>query len=296
MRSVANGSPVDRARDPRSPGNRCPSGSGAASDPQATRLVPIRTIMPGMEAIRGLGMGRQDARPVVILADDDDAITSNLAPFLERAGLTVHVAPDGEAVLELVERLDPDGCILDVLMPRVDGREALRRLRADGHWLPVVLLTQVGESAERAIALDEGADDYLNKPFDPYELLARLRAVMRRARPGRRPLSASPSLRAGNLRVDRISRRAWHKDAELVLTPKAMLLLDYLITHPDELLTRDRLLDVLWGFDFPVGTRAVDNRIAELRRALGDDPVHPEWIATVPGQGYRFVASVDEAR
>jgi DNA-binding response OmpR family regulator len=134
------------------------------------------------------------------------------------------------------------------------------------------LLTQVGESAERAIALDEGADDYLNKPFDPYELLARLRAVHRRARPGRRPLSASPSLRSGDLR------------------------LDYLLTHPDELLTRDRLLQVLWGFDFPVGTRAVDNRIAELRRALSDDPVRPEWISTVPGQGYRFVARVDDAR
>lgn len=203
--------------------------------------------MPDMEAVPGLGMGSQDGRPVVILADDDAAITFNLAPFLERAGLTVHVAGDGEAVLELVERLDPDGCVLDVLMPRLDGREVLRRLRAGGHWLPVVLLTQVGESAERAIALDEGADDYLNKPFDPYELLARLRAVLRRARPGRRPLSASPALRAGNLRMDRISRRAWLRDTELVLTPKAMLLLDYLLTHPDELLTRDRLLEVLWG-------------------------------------------------
>jgi DNA-binding response OmpR family regulator len=125
-----------------------------------------------------------DARPVVVLADDDDAITSNLAPFLSRAGFTVHVAASGDAALELVERLDPDGCVLDVLMPGPDGREVLRRLRAAGRWLPVVLLTQVGESGERAIALDEGADDYLNKPFDPYELLARLRAVLRRARPG----------------------------------------------------------------------------------------------------------------
>jgi DNA-binding response OmpR family regulator len=172
----------------------------------------------------------------------------------------------------------------------------LRRLRAAGRWLPVVLLTQVGESGERAIALDEGADDYLNKPFDPYELLARLRAVLRRARPGRRPLSAAPTLRAGDLRMDRISRRAWLRDTELVLTPKAALLLDYLITHPDELMSRDRLLEVLWGFDFPVGTRAVDNRIAELRRVLGDDPVRPQWIATIPGQGYRFVARVDDVR
>jgi DNA-binding response OmpR family regulator len=241
----------------------------------------------------GGGLG---ARPVVILADDDDAITSNLAPFLERAGFTVHVAADGHAALDLAGRVDPDGCVLDVLMPGADGREVLRRLRADGRWLPVILLTQVGESRERAIALDEGADDYLNKPFDPYELLARLRAVLRRARPGRRPLSASPALRAGDLRMDRISRRAWLRDSELMLTPRAMLLLDYLLTHPDELLTRDRLLEVLWGFDFPVGTRAVDNRIAELRRALGDDPASPEWIATVPGQGYRFVARVEETR
>jgi DNA-binding response OmpR family regulator len=241
-------------------------------------------------------MGGNDGRPVVVLADDDGAITSNLAPFLDRAGFTVHIASDGEAALELVERLDPDGCILDVLMPGPDGREVLRRLRAAGRWLPVVLLTQVGESGERAIALDEGADDYLNKPFDPYELLARLRAVLRRARPGRRPLSAAPTLRAGDLRMDRISRRAWLRDAELVLTPKAALLLDYLITHPDELLTRDRLLEVLWGFDFPVGTRAVDNRVAELRRALGDDPARPAWIATIPGQGYRFVAQVEESR
>jgi DNA-binding response OmpR family regulator len=240
--------------------------------------------------------GTPDSRPVVILADDDDAITSNLAPFLERSGFTVHVASDGEAALALVERLDPDGCVLDVLMPRADGREVLRRLRSAGRWLPVVLLTQVGESGERAMALNEGADDYLNKPFDPQELVARLRAVLRRARPGRRPLSAAHTLRAGDLRMDRVSRRAWLRDAEIVLTPKAMLLLDYLLTHPDELLSRDRLLEVLWGFDFPVGTRAVDNRIAELRRALGDDATCPAWIETVAGQGYRFVARVDDAR
>jgi DNA-binding response OmpR family regulator len=92
-----------------------------------------------------------------------------------------------------------------------------------------------------------------------------------------------------------IARRAWLGDAELTLTPKAMLLLDYLITHPDELLSRERLLELLWGFDFPVGTRAVDNRVAELRRALGDDPARPAWIATIPGQGYRLVPQVEES-
>jgi DNA-binding response OmpR family regulator len=95
--------------------------------------------------------------------------------------------------------------------------------------------------------------------------------------------------------MDRVSRRAWLSDRELTLTPKAMLLLDYFLTHPDELLSRDRLLEVLWGFDFPVGTRAVDNRVTEVRKVLDDDPGHPRWIETVSGQGYRFIAEVHSA-
>ena len=239
--------------------------------------------------------GDETQRPVVLLADDEEAITANLAPFLERSGFTVHVVHDGEAALAAFHRLDPDLCVLDVLMPKVNGREVLRRLRADGRWGPVLLLTQVGEAGERAMALEEGADDYLNKPFDPQELVARIRAVLRRARPGRPPLSAAGTLRSGRLRFDRVARRAWLDDAELTLTPKALTLLDYLLTHPDELLSRERLLDVIWGFTTPVGTRAVDNRVAELRRLLGDDPGAPTWIETVSGLGYRFCGKVESA-
>lgn len=231
-------------------------------------------------------------RPVVVLADDDDAVTANLAPFLERAGFTVRVARDGVAALAAVDETDPDLCVLDVLMPGMDGREVARRLRRSRPWQPIVLLTQVGGATERAMALEEGADDYLNKPFDPYELAARIRAVLRRVQRGQPSLAARQSLYAGELRLDRVSRRAFLAGRELTLTPKAMLLLDYLMTHPDELLGRDRLLEVLWGFDHPVGTRAVDNRIAELRRCLGDDPGRAAWIETIAGQGYRFVAPV----
>jgi DNA-binding response OmpR family regulator len=145
------------------------------------------------------------------------------------------------------------------------------------------------------MALEEGADDYLNKPFDPAELTARIRAVLRRARRGRPPLTAAQVLRSGSVRVDRLARRAWLGERELVLTPKAMTLLDFLITHPDELLSRDRLLEVLWGFDYPVATRAVDNRVAELRRTLDDDAASPTWIETVPGLGYRFKGIVEPA-
>jgi DNA-binding response OmpR family regulator len=120
----------------------------------------------------------------ILLVDDEEAITANLAPLLERSGFKVSIASDGAQALNRVGHAPPDLIVMDVLMPHLDGREALRRLRRSNNWLPVILLTQVGESIERAMALEEGADDYLNKPFDPYELIARIRAVLRRARPG----------------------------------------------------------------------------------------------------------------
>jgi DNA-binding response OmpR family regulator len=232
-------------------------------------------------------------RPSILLVDDEPAITANLAPFLGRSGFAVTVAADGEEALRQIFISPPDLLVLDVLMPRLDGREVLRRLRQAGDWTPIILLTQVGESTERAMALEEGADDYLNKPFDPHELVARIRAVLRRARPGKPPLSAAARLACGRLVLDRSLRRAWLDSHELPLTPKSILLLEYMMTHPDELVTRERLLDAVWGWDYPVGTRAVDTRIAELRRALDDDPAHPCYIETIPGQGYRFVGEVE---
>ena len=235
-----------------------------------------------------------ETRPTILLVDDEQAITTNLRPFLQRAGYEVVVATDGEAALHEVAAASPSLVILDVLMPKLDGREVLRRLRRAGNWLPVILLTQIGEATERAMALEEGADDYLNKPFDPHELVARMRAVLRRARPGVPPLAATERLQSGALRLDRTARRVFLAERELQLTPKAVALLEYLMTHPDELISRERLLDAVWGWDYPAGTRAVDTRIAELRRAI-DEPAQ-SLIETVPGQGYRFAGMVDAAR
>ena len=235
------------------------------------------------------------SKPKVLLVDDEQAITDNLSPFLERSGFVVTVAADGEEALRQVAGFRPDLIVLDILMPKVDGREALRRLRREDNWTPVILLTQVGESTERAMALEEGADDYLNKPFDPHELVARIRAVLRRARPGQPPLASAQRLTSGDLTLDRQARRACIGSEELRLTPKAVTLLEYMMTHPDELLTRDRLLDAVWGWDYPTGTRTVDTRIAELRRTLDDDPAQPRYIETVPGRGYRFVGHVEAA-
>lgn len=234
-----------------------------------------------------------NSKPVILLVDDEIAITDNLAPFLVRSGFSVEVASNGEEALQKVDSKHPDLVILDVLMPLLDGREVLRRLRQAGNWTPVILLTQVGEAGERAMALEEGADDYLNKPFDPHELVARMRAVLRRARPGEPPLSAAARLACGKLVLDRVSRRVWLDQDELSLTPKSIMLLEYMMTHPDELVSRERLLDVVWGWDYPVGTRAVDTRVAELRKALDDDPARPCFIETIPGQGYRFAGTVE---
>jgi len=246
----------------------------------------------------GLAMGDMEVDDIeqprcILLVDDEEAITAHLAPFLERAGFAVAVAADGEMALRRVADFRPDLIVLDVLMPRLDGRETLRRLRQAGNWTPVILLTQVGSPAERAMALDEGADDYLNKPFEPYELVARIRAVLRRSRPGAPSLTGARRLRCGPLELDRQARRAMLAGREVSLTSRAVTLLEYLMLHPDEVLSRERLLDAVWGWDYPAATRAVDSRIAELRRALNDDAERPQFIETVIGQGYRFVGRVE---
>lgn len=241
-------------------------------------------------------MGEKQLPWRVLLVDDEQAITVQLAAFLERASFTVEVAGDGEEALQRVADFSPDLIILDVLMPRLDGRETLRRMRQAGDWTPVILLTQVGSPAERAMALEEGADDYLNKPFEPYELIARIRAVMRRVQRGGQPLAAAQRLRSGALELDRQARRATLGAREIPLTARALALLEYLMLHPDEVLSRERLLDAVWGWDYPAATRAVDTRIAELRRALNDDADNPQFIETVIGEGYRFIGQVQVRR
>lgn len=231
----------------------------------------------------------------ILLIDDETDITANIAPVLERSGFTVATAADGIEGQAQVDAFAPDLIVLDVMMPRMDGRALLRQLRQANNWTPVILLTQVGGSLERAMALQEGADDYLNKPFDPFELIARINAILRRAQPGVKPLAISNKLRSGDLIFDRTSRQAALNGQPISLTPKAVTLLEYFMTHPDEVMVRDRLLDAVWGWDYPAGTRTVDTRIAELRRVLQDNANQPQFIETVAGEGYRFIGQVQAA-
>ncbi len=240
-----------------------------------------------------LSTGPSSSTGRILLVDDEASIRTSLGPYLERSGFDVLLASDGREALDLMAANRVDIVVTDVLMPRMDGRELVRRLRAQGTWTPVILLTQLDASYERISALDDGADDYLSKPFDPAELASRVRAVLRRSRGVARPLTAAAVLSAGALVLDRTRRRAEFDGKEVMLTAKAMTLLDYLMCHPGELHTRDHLLATLWGIDFASSTRAVDHRVREIRHALGDDASSPTYIETVPSVGYRFCAKVN---
>lgn len=236
-----------------------------------------------------------ESQLTLLLVDDDPMIVEGLAPLLERSGFHVLLASNGEEALSKVQSHHPDVIVMDVLMPRMNGRETLRRMRKLNIWIPTILLTQVGEASERAVALEEGADDYLNKPFHSQELLARIHAVMRRARSTGQSLASARRLASLDLILDRQSRRAFLADESLNLTPKAFAVLEYLMTHPDEAVSREELLRSVWNWEYPTGTRTVDTRVNELRRALNEDAVSPRFIQTLTGEGYIFIALVKPA-
>ena len=229
----------------------------------------------------------------LLIVDDETDLLAELKPLLERSGYDVVTAIDGEQALERVSETNPDLIILDVMMPRLDGREVLRRLRQQDDWTPVILLTQVGSSTERALSLQEGADDYLNKPYDPMELIARVQAVLRRTQRGTAPLTSYRRLASGPITLDRQTRQLLIDNEDTNLTARAIGVLEYLMLHTGEAVSRDRLLDEVWGWSYAVDTRAVDIRIAEIRKALNDDASDPYYIETVVGHGYRFLGEVD---
>ena len=231
--------------------------------------------------------------PFILVVDDEESQIEFLTPLLKRCGFSVSTASNGKEALLLILKNSPDLIVSDVIMPEMDGRELLRELRRRNIWIPVLLLTQVNESYEKAIALDEGADDYLDKPFDPYELVARIKAVLRRANPGEPSLVTSWMLKAGEIVFDRKKRQVFYKGETIQLTHKALGLLEFLMTHPDEVLSHKRLLKMVWNWDYVPETRTVSNRVAEIRRVLQDDALHPTYIETIPGQGYRFIAVVE---
>ncbi|NIM94228.1 MAG: response regulator [Anaerolineales bacterium] len=228
----------------------------------------------------------------VLIVDDEEAIRSGLASALKRARFNVIEASDGTMALTMVEKHHPDIIVLDILMPEMDGREVCRRLRQANDWTPVIMLTQINATGEKISSLEEGADDYLNKPFDSYELIARIKALLRRQEVAGQPVQLAHVLVTDRLRIERETQRVWLDRDEIPLTTKAFGVLAHLMSRPNMVVSREQLLDHVWGWDDPSGMRTVDVRIAEIRRRLGDTATEPEFIETIPGEGYRFIGEV----
>lgn len=221
--------------------------------------------------------------PHVLVVEDEEALALLLKYNLEREGYRVSVAEDGEEGLILAEEERPDLIILDWMLPKIPGIEVCRRLRARNEIrnTPIVMLTARGDESERVRGLDTGADDYLTKPFSMNELLARLRAVMRRIRPG----LTEDRLSIGDIVMDRNAHRVKRAGRDIHLGPTEFRLLEYLLQHPGRVFSREQLLDAVWGSDVYVEARTVDVHIGRLRRALNkDDEIDP--IRTVRSAGY----------
>jgi DNA-binding response OmpR family regulator len=223
--------------------------------------------------------------PTILLVEDEPTLSETLRYNLEREGYSVLTAADGVHGLELARREQPDLLILDIMLPRLDGFSVCRILRQESD-VPILMLTARQDEVDRIAGLELGADDYLAKPFSLGELLARVRAIMRRT--DRQPSGSREVLDAGALRVDTGSRRAWRAGAELTLSQKEFDLLTCLIRNRGMALSRDVLLERVWGYDFLGDSRTVDVHIRWLREKVEADPGRPIYIQTVRGVGYRF--------
>jgi DNA-binding response OmpR family regulator len=223
--------------------------------------------------------------PTILLVEDELTLAETLRYNLEREGYTVLTAADGVHGLELARREQPDLLILDIMLPRLDGFSVCRILRQESD-VPILMLTARQDEVDRIAGLELGADDYVAKPFSLGELLARVRAIMRRT--DRQPAASREVLDAGALRVDTGSRRAWRAGAELTLSQKEFDLLTCLIRNRGMALSRDVLLERVWGYDFLGDSRTVDVHIRWLREKVEADPGRPAYIQTVRGVGYRF--------
>lgn len=222
----------------------------------------------------------------ILLVDDEPSIIQLARMYLEREGFRVEQAEDGEAALETAGRQHPALIVLDIMLPKLDGLEVCRRLRAENNPVAIIMLTARDEDIDKVLGLELGADDYLTKPFNPRELVARVKAILRRS--GGNPLAATAKrIQLGDLIIDPASREVRLAARTLELRTQEFDLLLTLAEHRGLVLSREQLLQLAWGFDFYGQTRTVDVHIAHLRKKIEDSSVR---IETVTGVGYKLVA------
>jgi DNA-binding response OmpR family regulator len=236
----------------------------------------------------------------LVLADDEEAVVAGLIPRLRRSGFYVDWAQDGVEALRLIREDHFDLLVLDIQMPRIDGRQVLRTLREAHDPILVIMLTVVDDTGEVVEALTQGADDYISKPFEPAVLVARIQAVLRRADRGEAALHQAHRLWSLDLCVDTRTHDVWLGGTKVSLGPRALQLLIFLMRSHQQWFTRSQLLDSVWNNtededdpDSSVNDRAVDMRVFELRRALGDAAASPTYIESKKDFGYRFKQRVE---
>jgi DNA-binding response OmpR family regulator len=238
----------------------------------------------------------------ILVVDDEPILVETIDYNLKQAGYQVITVADGASALEAARRETPDLIILDIMLPEMDGLEVCRQLRRESNTAttPIMMLTAKGDEIDKVVGLEVGADDYVTKPFGRRELLARVRALLRRAEyppaseehiiqetSGEVP-RPSRELVADPLRIDLAGRRVFSRGQELELQPKQFDLLVYLVRNRGTVLTRDQLLQNVWGYDYVGDTRTVDVHVRWLREKIEEDPANPQLIQTVRGVGYRF--------
>ncbi|NMC64433.1 MAG: response regulator transcription factor [SAR324 cluster bacterium] len=223
---------------------------------------------------------------LIAVIDDDQSVSSGLRLNLELEGYKVICAADGEAGLDLVQKEHPDLIVLDVMMPKKDGLQLCKELRAAGISTPLILLTARNAEVDKVLGLDLGADDYLAKPFGMLELIARVKALLRRGTVTRKVERVEFS----DVIIDFKAYQAKRQGEALELSAREFRLLQYLISKSDSVVTRDELLDEVWGYNSYPSTRTVDNHIARLRQKIEENSENPKHILTVHGVGYKFVA------
>jgi two-component system alkaline phosphatase synthesis response regulator PhoP len=221
----------------------------------------------------------------ILLVEDEPSLVLTLSDRLLSEGYRVETAGDGNTALERALAEPFDLIILDILLPGRDGLEVCRELRARGSQIPVLMLTARGQVVDRVVGLKLGADDYLTKPFEMIELLARIEALLRRSHT---PMTPTGTYDFGDVRVDFRRAEVYRDGAPVALSALELKLLIYFIENRGALLTRDELLDKVWGYDAMPVTRTVDVHVGSLRQKLERNPSHPEFILTVHRRGYRF--------
>ncbi|GAA2732028.1 response regulator transcription factor [Actinocorallia aurantiaca] len=229
----------------------------------------------------------EETRAHLLVVDDEPALRQAISSSLIFEGYRVSEAADGVEALELAEKVRPDLIVLDVLMPRMDGLTACRRLRTQGDRVPVLMLTARDMVGDRVTGLDAGADDYLVKPFELDELLARIRALLRRGAYGAEPRREEPceALEFAGLRMNTLTREVAREGRPLELTRTEYMLLEMFMNHPRQVLTREQILETVWGFDFEPASNSLDVYVMYLRRKTEIDGL-PRLVHTVRGVGY----------